>query len=52
MLDNILNVDIALQHCYHMFLAIVNKHYAPLKEKCVKIANQLVDNRRNTSKNG
>ncbi len=38
-LDNIVNVDKALEHWYQMFLAIVNKH-ALLKEKRVKIANQ------------
>ncbi len=39
MLDNIVNVDKALEHWYQMFLAIVDKQ-APLKEKRVKIANQ------------
>ncbi len=38
-LDNIINVDKALEHCYQMCLAIVDKH-ALLKEKHVKIANQ------------
>ncbi len=36
-LDNILNVDKALEDWYHMFLAIINKH---ISTKRVKIVNQ------------
>ncbi len=38
-LDNVVNVNKALEHWYQMFLDIVDKH-APLKEKRVNIANQ------------